>query len=647
MSSHKQKRIRQLKRQAQKGLVDPDKDNPFEMFVSSTQIRWCYYAETHRVLGQTFGMCILQDFEALTPNLLARTIETVEGGGIVVLLLQTMSSLRNLYTLSMCASWGPDARSRAARALAQDVHSRFRTSAHGDVVARFNERFLLSLASCPNALADAPDSVVDDELNILPLSARSREIAPVHMPDGAVRPARPYACRPAPPRPAPHPLTRIDNTPSTRPPQRPDEVELAQLNETLRATPVVGQLVACARTVDQARAVMLFMQAITEKTLRTTVALTAGRGRGKSAALGLAMAGAIAYGYSNVFVTSPSPENLQTLFGFVLKGFEALGLVEHADFEVLRSPDPDMHGAVLRVNVFKSHRQTIQYIGPEEADKVAQAELVVVDEAAAIPLPLVRRLLGPYLVFLSSTVSGYEGTGRSLSLKLIKQLRQQSAAAPVIAADAAPAAPADAAPATEGPADAATATATATAPQGATSAAGRVLRELQMEVPIRYASGDPVEQWLNEVLCLNATVQVHPNPTCPHPNSCELSGLGGLPAADAGPLRGLALPQQPQRPADHVRRAAHNLFVLLGPVDEASNVLPEILCVVQLALEGEIAREAAQAALARGERLAGDLIPWTISQQVGPHVPAHAAHAAHAPAAPPHSCPPHMPGLAL
>jgi N-acetyltransferase 10 len=46
-------------------------------------------------------MCILQDFEAITPNLLARTIETVEGGGVVVLLLKTMSSLRQLYTLTM------------------------------------------------------------------------------------------------------------------------------------------------------------------------------------------------------------------------------------------------------------------------------------------------------------------------------------------------------------------------------------------------------------------------------------------------------------------------------------------------------------------------------------------------------------------
>jgi N-acetyltransferase 10 len=46
-------------------------------------------------------MCVLQDFEAITPNLLARTIETVEGGGLIVLLLKTMTSLRQLYTIAM------------------------------------------------------------------------------------------------------------------------------------------------------------------------------------------------------------------------------------------------------------------------------------------------------------------------------------------------------------------------------------------------------------------------------------------------------------------------------------------------------------------------------------------------------------------
>lgn len=63
-----------------------------------------------------------------------------------------------------------------------------------------------------------------------------------------------------------------------------------------------------------------FIDAISEKRLDATVSLTAARGRGKSAALGLAISAAVAFGYSNIYVTSPSPENLKTLFEFVFKG---------------------------------------------------------------------------------------------------------------------------------------------------------------------------------------------------------------------------------------------------------------------------------------------------------------------------------------
>jgi tRNA(Met) C34 N-acetyltransferase TmcA len=62
---------------------------------------YSYYKESEKILGNTFGMLVLQDFEAVTPNLLARTIETVEGGGLVVLLLKTMTSLKQLYSLTM------------------------------------------------------------------------------------------------------------------------------------------------------------------------------------------------------------------------------------------------------------------------------------------------------------------------------------------------------------------------------------------------------------------------------------------------------------------------------------------------------------------------------------------------------------------
>mgnify|MGYP001792973947 FL=1 len=48
----------------------------------------------------------------------------------------------------------------------------------------------------------------------------------------------------------------------------------------------------------------------------------------------------------------------------------------------------------------------LQYIHPSDAHKLGQAELVVIDEAAAIPLPLVKALMGPYLVFMASTING-------------------------------------------------------------------------------------------------------------------------------------------------------------------------------------------------------------------------------------------------
>jgi N-acetyltransferase 10 len=63
---------------------------------------------------------------------------------------------------------------------------------------------------------------------------------------------------------------------------------------------------------------------------------------------------------------------------------------------------------------------------------------------------------------------------------------------------------------------------------------------------------------------------------------------------------------------------AHSLFVLLPPVSQHdSSALPDVLAVVQVALEGKVSRKAVEAQLARGHRSAGDLIPWTLSQQFG------------------------------
>lgn len=148
----------------------------------------------------------------------------------------------------------------------------------------------------------------------------------------------------------------------------------------------LGSLVAIAKTVDQAQAVIAFLESIQEKTLRTTVSLTASRGRGKSAAVGLCLAGAIAFGYSNIFVTAPSPENLDTVFEFVKRGLIALKYQEHLDFEVIQAGHHQQHHhhhhsqanqgpdarAVVRISVFRQHRQVIQYIAPHESEKLSQ-----------------------------------------------------------------------------------------------------------------------------------------------------------------------------------------------------------------------------------------------------------------------------------
>jgi N-acetyltransferase 10 len=87
-------------------------------------------------------------------------------------------------------------------------------------------------------------------------------------------------------------------------------------------------------------------------------------------------------------------------------GLDALEYQEHLDYDLVQSSNPEFNKAVVRVNIFRDHRQTIQYIHPSDAPKLGQCELLVIDEAAAIPLPFVKSLLGPYLVFLSSTING-------------------------------------------------------------------------------------------------------------------------------------------------------------------------------------------------------------------------------------------------
>ncbi|KAI9626064.1 hypothetical protein H4Q26_016053 [Puccinia striiformis f. sp. tritici PST-130] len=517
-----------IKREVKKGHREVGDMDPFELFVSLTDIRYTYYKETEKILGQTFGMLVLQDFEALTPNLLARTIETVTGGGIVVLLLNTMKSLKQLYTLSM------------------DVHERYRTEAYGDLTGRFNERFLLSLGPFAECL------VLDDELNVLPISA-GKDVKLLE--DSAQE--------------------QLSN-----PKGKTRQLELEGIKRELLETKPIGDVVQLARTVDQAKTIMEFTSSITEKTLSSTVTLTAARGRGNLA---------------------------------------ALGYEEHLDYNVHQSSNPDWKNCIVRVDIFRNHRQTIQYIEPQDYKVLGQAELVVIDEAAAIPIRLVKNLIGPYLVFMASTINGYEGTGRSLSLKLIAQLRELSKKSVVSSA----------VKSHNDPSSAKDSSATTAATYQKPSIS-RSLKELKLEEPIRYSEGDGVEKWLNGLLCLDVQTSSTNRSLqgCPHPSKCDLYFVNRdtlfsyHPASEVFLRRMMSLyvashyknsPNDLQLMSDS---PSQQLYVLLPPIADGDNgSLPEPLVVIQVALEGKISKPSVMASLSRGIKASGDLIPWTISQQ--------------------------------
>ncbi|MCF1181836.1 GNAT family N-acetyltransferase [Marichromatium gracile] len=138
-----------------------------------------------------------------------------------------------------------------------------------------------------------------------------------------------------------------------------------------------------AASTDQARAIAAVLRVARGRAHRPLV-LSAHRGRGKSAALGIAARRLLAEAEDyRILVTAPNRGAAATL-------------LEHAE----------------------SH-PGLDFVAPADLlDQRPAADLVLIDEAAAIPAPLLEGLLRHYprLVF-AATVHGYEGTGRGFELR--------------------------------------------------------------------------------------------------------------------------------------------------------------------------------------------------------------------------------------
>lgn len=208
-------------------------------------------------------------------------------------------------------------------------------------------------------------------------------------------------------------------------------------------------------TSEQTSVVEMLAARLLDPTPSVTV-LTADRGRGKSSALGLALA--------QVRRGSAAPVKVRVTAG-----------------------DSGQTAEVLRFAPEDTEHET------PRALLATDVEVLVVDEAATLPIPLlralVRRHVGARIVF-ATTTRGYEGTGRGFALRFVEWLRARGAVA-----------------------------------------------ELSLEEPIRWDAGDALEARVFEVLLLDAE---------PHPvGDLSLAAVRhvaldrGALAADEGLLRGL------------------------------------------------------------------------------------------------------------
>jgi tRNA(Met) cytidine acetyltransferase len=136
---------------------------------------------------------------------------------------------------------------------------------------------------------------------------------------------------------------------------------------------------------------------------RRPLVIASDRGRGKTALLGMAAAELLRQGKSRVLVTAPSVSNIDTL-------------MEHAS-QLLSDAKRGQHSLIWQ-------QSEIRFVAPDAllADKPA-VDLLIVDEAAAIPAQMLEAMLQHYSrVVFASTEHGYEGTGRGFAVRFKKTL---------------------------------------------------------------------------------------------------------------------------------------------------------------------------------------------------------------------------------
>ena len=307
------------------------------------------------------------------------------------------------------------------------------------------------------------------------------------------------------------------------------------------------------RTPEQQQAVEALIR-VAKGHRRRPLVLTADRGRGKSAALGIAAAQLLEKGLNTVLVTAPSMASAEVMF-------------QHAE-----SLLPD---AKVTAGLIEWQGKTIRFLAPDElvqSIEETDCDLILVDEAAAIPVSILTRLLQRFArIAFASTVHGYEGTGRGFAVKFRKILDKQT-------------------------------------PQW---------RALHIHQPVRWADNDPLEAFVFESLLLDAEPAAWPAEQLLQLESLELEkhDRDSLAASESTlkQIFGLLV-------LAHYKTRPFDLRHLLdGPNIDVFSLKQKgvIVATALLAKEGAIGDELAEAIWLGKRRVKGHLIPQSLSNHSG------------------------------
>ncbi|MCL6268675.1 GNAT family N-acetyltransferase [Sansalvadorimonas sp. 2012CJ34-2] len=304
-------------------------------------------------------------------------------------------------------------------------------------------------------------------------------------------------------------------------------------------------------TEDQLKAVAAAKRVLTGHRRRPLV-LTADRGRGKSAALGIAAAQLMLERPVKILVTAPSQQAVETLFA-------------HAA-DIIGQP---------RVNKFhiKTDDSELAFIAPDDMVlNKPDGNLVMVDEAASIPAPLLTELLKQYSrIIFASTIHGYEGTGRGFAVRFRKTLDQIT-------------------------------------PKW---------QPCEMEHPIRWATGDPLEQFLTQLLLLEA-----------EPADRNMIADAKIDNVDFITLSSKDLINQPDVLKElfgllilaHYQTSPDDLRQILDQDNISVSVLMfqgRVIATALVSTEGEFEQSLAQAVWSGKRRIKGHLLPQTLASHGG------------------------------